>query len=45
MTPIPARCARCDSAFSLFAVVEEGTGTCPRRTRLWSVSTLTRPAS
>jgi len=29
MTPIPARCARCDSAFSLFAVVEEGTGACP----------------
>lgn len=29
MTPIPARCARCDSAFSLVAVVEEGTGACP----------------
>ena len=29
MTPIPARCARCDSAFALFAVVEEGTGACP----------------
>ena len=29
MTPIPAQCARCDSAFSLFAVVEEGTGACP----------------
>lgn len=29
MTPIPARCARCDSAFSLFTVVEEGTGACP----------------
>lgn len=29
MTPIPARCARCDSAFSLFTVVEEGTGVCP----------------
>jgi hypothetical protein len=29
MTPIPAHCARCDSAFSLFSVVEEGTGACP----------------
>jgi hypothetical protein len=29
MTPIPARCTRCDSAFSLSAVVEEGTGACP----------------
>ncbi len=29
MTPIPARCARCDSGFSLLAVVEEGTGACP----------------
>ena len=29
MTPIPALCARCDSAFSLFAVVQEGTGACP----------------
>lgn len=29
MTPIPARCARCDSTFSLLAVVEEGTGACP----------------
>jgi hypothetical protein len=29
MTPIPARCARCDSVFSLLALVEEGTGACP----------------
>jgi len=29
MTPISARCARCDSGFSLFAVVEDGTGACP----------------
>ena len=30
MTPVPARCARCDTVFSLFAVVEEGTGACPQ---------------
>jgi hypothetical protein len=29
MTPISARCARCDSEFALFAVVEDGTGACP----------------
>lgn len=29
MTPIPARCAVCDSEFPLFALVEEGTGACP----------------
>lgn len=29
MTPIPARCARCDTGFPLFAVVEEGRGACP----------------
>ena len=29
MTPITARCARCDSGFFLFAVVEDGTGACP----------------
>ena len=30
MTPILARCTRCDSEFPLFAVVEDGTGDCPR---------------
>ena len=30
MTPISARCARCDSGFSLLAVVEDGTGACPQ---------------
>jgi len=29
MTPIPARCAHCDSEFFLFALVEDGTGACP----------------
>jgi hypothetical protein len=29
MTPISGRCARCDSAFALFTVVEDGTGACP----------------
>jgi hypothetical protein len=30
MTPILALCTRCDSEFPLFAVVEDGTGDCPR---------------
>ena len=29
MTPIPARCARCDTGFSLFAVVRRGHGRLP----------------
>ncbi len=29
MTPILARCTRCDSDFPLFTVVEDGTGACP----------------
>jgi hypothetical protein len=29
MTPILARCTRCESDFPLFALVEEGTGACP----------------
>lgn len=29
MTPISARCGRCDSDFPLFALVQHGTGACP----------------
>jgi hypothetical protein len=30
MSALAARCARCDSEFELFALVEQGTGACPQ---------------